>query len=240
MNFDVIAVGPHPDDIEIGCGGTLINLVDAGYKVGMVDLTEAMLSTRGDRESRFDESNDALKIIGAAKRFQMGFFEGSLASNPGNIYELVALVRRTRPYVVLAPYWDDRHPDHVDASRLVQTACFWSGVSRYGDSQTPHRPHRLVYYFIHREGPVSFVVDISADFDRKLQAVRAYHSQFLAHPGQREMTYISRPEFLERIINRARYYGSLIGAEYGEPFFVREMNRVTDLVSWVGGQGVVG
>ncbi len=240
MNFDILAIGPHPDDVELGCAGTLINLVDSGYKVGIVDLTEAMLSTRGDQLSRFEESNSAFRIIGATERFQMDFYEGSLLSDRYNINRLVSLIRKTKPHIVLAPYWDDRHPDHIDASRLIQTACFWSGVSRFGDDQSPHRPHRIIYYFLHWVGPVSIIVDISASFDRKLQAIRAYYSQFLVHPGEREMTYISRPEFLEKIINRASYYGSQIGSEYGEPFFVRENIRVENLMSWAGVQGIVG
>lgn len=240
MAVDILAVGAHPDDVELGCGGTLINMVDSGYRVGIADLTEALLATRGDIDTRIKETQTALEIIGAVERVQLGFFEGSILSNPDNIHQLVNLIRRTQPHLLLAPYWEDRHPDHVDASKLVQTAAFWSGVSRYGDRQPPHRPHRIVFYFIHREGPISFVMDISATFDRKLKAIRSYHSQFHPQPGNEKMTYISRPEFLEKLISRARYYGSLIGAEYGEPFHVREMNRVEDLMAWAGGQGVVG
>lgn len=240
MNLDILAVGSHPDDIELGCAGTLINLVNRDYKVGLVDLTDAHLSTRGEHLTRSEESQAALGIVGGETRFQMGFSEGSLAPNQQNTYRLVSLIRRTKPYIIIAPYWKDRHPDHEDASRLVKSACFWSGVSKFGIGHPPHRPHRLIYYFLHWEGPVSFVVDISSSFDSKLKAIRSYHSQFYVHPGERGMTYISRPEFLEKLINRARYYGSLIGAEYGEPFYVDEMNRVDDLVSWVCSQGVVG
>lgn len=240
MNFDVIAVSPHPDDAEIACSGTLIQLVDQGYRVGLVDLTEALLATRGDPLTRSDEAQNATEIMGIQKRFRLGLKEGALEPVTENLYKLVRLIRETRPYVILAPYAEDRHPDHSASSRLVQAACFWSGVTRYGDNQAPHRPHRLINYFLHWEGPVSFIVDISSTFDRKLKAIRSFHSQFLAHPGDRALTYISRPEFLEKIINRARYYGSKIGAEYGEPFYTHETNRVEDIVSWANTQGIVG
>ncbi len=240
MAFDVLAIGAHPDDVEIGCGGALANLVDAGYRVGIVDLTEALLSSRGNLETRQHEAKDAMGIIGAKERFQMGFHEGSIRSGPGNVEKLVSLIRRTRPLIIFAPYSEDRHPDHMDASDLVHRAVFWAGVAKYGDSQSPHRPHRTLHYHIHWEGPVSLVVDISAGFDRKLKAIRAYRSQFLAQPGSGRMTYISRPEFLEKLISRARYYGALIGAEYGEPFYLHEMIRIEDSVKWAGEQGVVG
>ncbi|MFH0765497.1 MAG: bacillithiol biosynthesis deacetylase BshB1 [Calditrichota bacterium] len=240
MTFDVLAIGPHPDDLELGCGGTLVGLVDRGYRVAMADLTEALLSTRGDALSRIQEAETARAIIGAPRRFQVGLAESALQSDRDSLERLVNLIRQTQPHILFCPYWDDRHPDHRDASMLIQTACFWSGVSKFGSDLPPHRPHRTIYYFLHREGPPSFIVDISATFDRKLKAIRAYHSQFLSSPGEREMTYISRPEFLEKIINRARYYGSLIGAEYGESFYVRESIRVEDIMTWAGTQGVVG
>lgn len=240
MNFDVLAFGAHPDDVEIGCSGTLINLTDQGYKIGIADLTDARLSTRGDQVSRGEEAGNASEILGLSKRFRLGFSEGSISTGKNNLYRLVSLIRHTKPHIVFAPYWEDRHPDHIDASRLVHSAVFWSGVTRYGDMQPPHRPHRLIYYFLHTIGEVSFVVDITSVFDRKLKAVRAYKSQFLPQPGDTQLTFISRPEFLDNLISRARNYGSQIGVEYGEPFYVREMNRVDDIVSWSEGQGVVG
>jgi len=240
MNFDVLAISPHPDDVELACSGTLIYLIDHGYRVGLVELTTAMLATGGDHLTRSQEAEAATKVMGIHKRFQLNMKEGSLLPDTANLYKLTGLIRQTRPYLIMSPYKEDRHPDHSDTSKLVQAACFWSGVSKFGDTQPPHRPHRLIQYFLHWEGPVSFVVDISSTFDRKLKAIRSYHSQFLAHPADRSLTYISRPEFLEKIINRARYYGSLIGAEYGEPFYVHEMNRVENLMAWADTQGVVG
>ena len=215
MALDVLAFGSHPDDVELGCGGALINLVDRDYKVGIVDLTEALLSTHGNQETRRREARDGCEIIGAEERIQMGFFEGSLDNKSAYLYKLVSVIRRYRPLLVFAPWKEDRHPDHGDTSKIIHEAVFWAGVAKYGDNQSPHRPHRVINYFIHWEGPVSLVVDISGCFDRKLKAIRAYRSQFLPQPGSGRMTYISRPEFLEKLISRARYYGSKIGAEYG-------------------------
>jgi len=240
MNLDVLAIGAHADDVEISCGGTVALLVDQGYQVGIADLTQALLATRGDPLTRDDEATDASKILGVHKRFQVGLKEGSLQATTENMYEIVTLIRSTKPHLILAPYWEDRHPDHSDTSRLVQAACFWSGIARYGDSQPPHRPHRTLYYYMHWDGPVSIVVDISSTFDRKLQSIRCYRSQFQSYPGDRSATFISRPEFLENIINRARNYGSMIGTEYGEGFHVRETNRVEDLMTWANTQGMVG
>lgn len=240
MNYDVLAFSPHPDDVELGCSGTIINLADEGYKVGMVDMTNALLATGGDPLTRCEEAKAAQEIMGVTKRIQLDFKEGNLLTDHANLYRLVSVIRETRPHLVFAPYFEDRHPDHAASARLIKDACFWAGVSKFGDNQSPHRPHRLIYYFLHWEGPVSFVSDISSSFDRKLKAIRAYYSQFVALPGDRSLTYISRPEFLEKIINRARYLGSLIGSEYGEAFYVRETTRIENIMNWSNEQGIVG
>lgn len=240
MNSDVIAFSPHPDDVELGCGGTVIQLIDQGYRVGLVEVTSAKLSTAGDPLIRDKEAQNSHKVMGINDRIQMNMSEGALGPTNKNVYKIVKLIREKRPYIVLAPYPEDRHPDHSDVGKLIQAACFWSGVSKFGDNLPPHRPHRIINYFLHWEGPVSFIVDITSSFDRKLSAIRSYHSQFLTLPGDRAMTYISRPEFLEKIINRASYYGSRIGAEYGEPFFVKEITRIDNLMTWAEMQGIIG
>jgi len=142
--------------------------------------------------------------------------------------------------LILAPIFEDRHPDHGDASTLVQKAYFWAGTAKFGDDQAPYRPHRVAFYFCHREGPYSMVVDVSDTFEVKLDSVRAYRSQFSLDAGETANTYISRPEFLDRIINRGRYYGMQIGVAYGEPLYAREMHRIPDLMKWTEDQGDVG
>ena len=240
QSLDVLAVGPHPDDAELGCGGTLAQLAGRGYRVAILDLTEAALSTQGSLPTRQAEAAAAARILGNLPRHQLGLWETAILSSPDALPKLVKFIRRHRPYLVLAPYGEERHPDHNDASELVRRACFWAGVAKYGGRQPPFRPHRLVYYYLHRVADVSLVVDISAGFERKLKAIRAYRSQFSPPPDGSGATFISRPEFLESIIARARYYGSLIGAEYGEPFHIRELNRVEDIVAWAKRQGGVG
>ncbi len=240
MTCDVLAIGAHPDDIELGVGGTLALLARQGYNCALLDLTRAGLSTRGDVVTRAKEASAAAALLGAKGRINLDLNEGSLLTDPKGLYKLVSAIRELRPKLILAPYFEDRHPDHGDASELVQKAYFWAGASKYGDDQPPHRPGRVAYYFCHREGPCSMVVDVSETFETKLASVRAYGSQFDTLSGETPNTYISRPEFMERVKNRARYYGMQIGAAYGEPLFVRETQRIIDLMKWTSEQGDVG
>lgn len=240
MTCNVLAVGAHPDDIELGVGGSLALLVRQGYRVVLLDLTRAALSTRGDVITREKEASDAAEILGAGDRINLELHEGSLLADPNGLQRLVSVIRKLRPELILAPHFEDRHPDHGDASILVQKAYFWAGAAKFGDDNPPFRPRRVASYFCHREAAYSMVVDVSETFDVKLASVRAYRSQFSTAADETPNTYISRPEFLDRIINRAKYYGMQIGAEYGEPLFVREPHRVSDLMNWVAGQGDVG
>jgi len=240
MTCDVLAVGAHPDDIELGVGGTLALLAKQGYNHVLVDLTRAGLSTRGDIVTREVEAGEAARVLGAKERRNLELFEGSLLTDPNGLYRLVSAIREFRPRLILAPYFEDRHPDHGDASTLVQKAYFWAGAEKFGDDQPPFRPERVAYYFCHREGPFSLVVDVSETFETKLESVKAYHSQFSLQPGESPNTYISRPEFFDRVINRALYFGTQIGVKYGEPLYVRETHRVSDLMKWTEEQGDVG
>jgi len=237
---DVLAIGAHPDDVELTVGAAVALLARQGYRVAIADLTRARLSTRGDEATRAAEAAEAAKILGVADRINLDLSEGSLLDDREPLHRLVSLIRETRPGLILAPYWEDRHPDHSDASRLIQRAYFWAGVSKFGDDQPPHRPKRVAYYFSHWETTPSFVVDVSETFELKMQSARAYRSQFELPPGEEANTFISRPDFLQRIVARAEYFGSRIGARYGEPFLVREMNRVEDVVRWAAEQGEVG
>lgn len=240
MTCDVLAIGAHPDDIELGVGGTLSLLSRQGYKIILLDLTRAGLSTRGDVITRQQEASEAARLLGAEGRLNLDLYEGSLLTDPNGLYKLVSKIRELRPKLILAPNFEDRHPDHGDASTLVQKAYFWSGATKFGDDLPPHRPDRVAYYFCHREGPYSMVVDVSKTFETKLASVRAYKTQFSTLSGETPDTYISRPEFMDRVINRAKYYGMQIGAAYGEPLFVREAHRIADLMKWNSDQGDVG
>lgn len=240
MTCDVLAVGAHPDDVELGIGGTLAKLAMQGYSVILLDLTRARLSTRGDIVTREQEAAKAAEILGAKGRINLDLMEGSLLTDPNGLQKLVSTIRNLRPKLVLAPYFEDRHPDHGDASTLVQKAYFWAGVTKFGDDQPPFRPHRVAYYFCHREGPCSMVVDVSETFETKLASVRAYRSQFNLEEGETANTFLSRPEFIDRVVSRSKNYGMQIGVAYGEPLFVREMNSVPDLMKWTKDQGDVG
>lgn len=240
MTYNVLAIGPHPDDVEIGAGGTIALLSAQGYKTAIVDLTRGLLSTRGSDVIRTQEAEDAKRILGTNGRIQMNFFEGSLLTNDWYLYDLVSLIRKTTPEIVLAPYWDDRHPDHGDSSKLITSACFWAGVKKFGSDLPTHRPKRILYYFLHREGPVSLIVNISDVFNKKMQAIKAFKSQFGALTEGEQATFISKPEFMQRIEARALNFGVQIGATYGEGFHCKDVNSVVDLMQWVKIQGVTG
>lgn len=240
MHHEVLAIGAHPDDLELGIGGTIALLVEQGHSVAMLDLTRARLSTRGTPENRAVEAENAARVLGVKTRLNLDVDEGSIDSNPNNIQKLVSVIRQVSPLLILAPYWEDRHPDHAASSRLVHDAVFWSGVVKYGDQHPPTRPSRVAYYFAHWESTPTFVVDVSTTFERKMTAGREYHSQFDLAPGEEPPTYISRPDFFDRVRARGAYWGSRIGVQYGEAFLVREMTRVSDILEWTSNQGVVG
>lgn len=239
LALDVLAIGAHPDDVEMGCGGTLIKLAEAGYAVGAADLTAAALSTRGNPELRRHETDAATALLGLKARFQLNLPESALMTTAGALERLVGLIRRTHPLLLLAPYPERRHPDHRDASELARRAAFWAGVKRFGDDQAPHRPRRIVYYHLHAVENVALVVDISSVFDRKMQAVLAYQSQF-GESDDAPHTFVTRPGFVANLEARARYWGKMVGAEFGEPMWVPETPRVEDLVKWTSEQGVTG
>ncbi len=238
-NVHLIAIGAHSDDAELGCGGTLVSLVRKDYRCLIVDITAAALSTRGDIETRRIESIKAAEILGV-KRINLNAQESVIYPNFDNLLKLVGIIRKYKPQLVLTHYWEDRHPDHIATSRLTQDAVFWAGIGKFGDNQSPHRPRRLGYYFARYEVVPTIIVDISDVFEIKMEAVRAYRSQFFLNPDEVPNTFISRPEFLERINNRARWWGDKIAARYGEAFLFREITRVEDIIKWNSEQGDLG
>jgi bacillithiol biosynthesis deacetylase BshB1 len=218
MNVDILAFSPHPDDAEVGCGGSLILAVDGGLKVAIADLSAGEMSTQGSPEQRQREKEEAADRLGLCARLSVGLPDSQIGTDPAHRLPLIQLIRETRPRVVLAPYERDRHPDHEAASKLVKEACFLAGVSKVGTG-LPHRPERIYYYMIHRPFSPSLVVDISSVWDRKMAAVAAYQSQFQSD-GSEFQTAISQPEFLRFIEARAIVFGAMIGAAYGEAFYL--------------------
>ena len=214
--LDILAFAPHPDDVELGCGGSLIAASDKGWRVAVADLTAGELSSRGTLEQRERETRRATELLGLTARYSLGLPDGGIGTHPDHRMPIIDVVRQTRPRIVLAPYWEDRHPDHYRSSGLVREACFFAGVGKIGDGE-PYRPPLLYYYLLHTPFSPSFILDVSAVWERRMAAVRAYESQFMAGQ-QTATTALSRPGFLRALEARAVWFGWMIGANYGEPF----------------------
>lgn len=233
LHLDVLAFAPHPDDAELYCGGTLLLHGRAGRRAGIVDLTRGELSTRGDLATRAAETAEATRILGLTCRENLGFPDGDIANTPDHRLAVVRTLRRRRPAVVLLPWHRDRHPDHEHASVIVREALFASGLRRIetidddGRMQEAFRPARAYYYMLAEDFTPAFTVDISAVFDDKLAAIRAYRTQFhTGEPTEGPQTYISTPDFLESLIARSRRLGFHIGATHGEGFIPLQMMKI--------------
>ena len=218
MDLDVLAFSPHPDDAELGCGGNLILAAGRGLRVAIADLSAGEMSSRGTPEQRQSEKEEAADRLGLCARFFAGLPDSDIGTDPAHRLPIIQLIRETRPRVVLAPYERDRHPDHAAASKLVNDACFLAGVSKIGVGR-PHRPEWIYQYMIHHPFAPSLVVDISSVWDRKIAALTAYQSQFQPD-GSGFQTAISRPDFLRFIEAQAIVFGAMIGAAYGEAFYL--------------------
>ena len=237
MELDLLAFGPHPDDVELFCSGTLIKLGLKGYETGIVCLTRGELGTRGSPEIRVSEFEEAAGILGLAFHQILDMPDGDITPDRASKLEIIRIIRACRPKIVLAPYWEDRHPDHYHTSRLVQEASLLAGLKKIATEQDAYRPRRVIYYPCWFEFEPSFVVDVSECQEVKMKAIQAYRSQFHHQEKEsygQEETLISRPEFLENIVIRAKRYGSSIGAAYGEAFLVREPLRVDDPIAFFG------
>lgn len=215
---DILAFAPHPDDAELGCGGSLILAASQGLRVAVADLSAGEKSSRGTLADRDREKQQAAQLLGLSARFCLGLPDTDIGADPAHRTPLIELIRALRPRLVLAPYWDDRHPDHAAAGQLVRQACFLAGVGRVALGQ-PHRPEWLYFYMLHQPFEPSFVVDVSAVWERKMAAVRAYASQFQAARAE-ATTALSRPDFRRFLEARAIYFGAMIGAAYGEAFYL--------------------
>ncbi len=234
MQTDVLAFGPHPDDVELFCGGLLLKLKKQGYRTAIVDMTCGESGTRGTAETRAAEAEAAALILGTERRLNLEIPDGAISEDREQMIKVVEIIRRLRPGIVLAPYGEDRHPDHVHASRLVSEAVFFSGVAKWHPGTEPWRPEQVIYYFMHHvaERP-SLIVDISTEMEDKLKAVRAHKSQFYDPDSGEPETYISSPAFLESVKTRAAYFGFKIGVEYGEPFFVKSPLRIDNIMTLI-------
>jgi len=232
MKLDVLAIGSHPDDVELGCGGTLALLSRQGLKVGILHLTRGEAGTRGTVEERRAEAAEAARILDAADVEFMDCGDGRLRTGEKEEDDLIELLRRWRPDLVLGPAPADRHPDHGRAHRLVKDCCYYAGLARRGAGE-PHRPAAVFSFMQHDPFEPSFIVDVSSTWEVKLEALAAYGSQ-LHQPGKMRAeprTKVASPEFRQAVEGRARHFGLLAGAAFGEPFWSRLPLAVADPMS---------
>ncbi len=224
MKLDVLAIGAHPDDIELACGGTVARMVKSGHHVGIVDLTRGELGTRGSREIREQEAADAARVLGIDVRINLDIPDGNVEITRDNVVKLISVIRMYKPDLLLIPHWLERHPDHEHAHTLAKEAWYYSGLVKIetraeGAIQEPHRPKKYDHFMQKYDFAPSFIVDISDSIDVRMEAVRCFRSQFFDPNSKERETLLSRPDFLEFIETRLRYFGSVIGTRYGEPFF---------------------
>ena len=233
LTLDVMAIAAHPDDVELSAGGTLIKLAEMGYRTGILDLTRGEAGTRGSPEVRAEEARQAAEILGCAVRENLDLGDAHVWVNEESRTKLVRVLRQWRPRVVLTQHWEDPHPDHAHAAQLVREAAHVSGLAKY-DSEAGRerfRPDGVAYFLFSRRFVPSFIVDISAQFRRKWEGIRCHASQFYNPQSAEGHSRVSSEQFLHEMDARDRYFGALIGVEYGEAFYVREALNVADPVS---------
>jgi bacillithiol biosynthesis deacetylase BshB1 len=230
MNLDLLAIAAHCDDVEQTCGGTLIRMAEQGYRTGVLDLTAGDMGTRGTPEQRLAESQVAASHLLVRWRGNLHLPDARLENNIAARMTLAVKIRELRPRAVIVPYWQARHPDHYRAGELAYEACFLAGLKKLDPYSEPHRPHKILYSSLYANVTPSFVVDISAQFERRMTALLSYRSQYGAAEQGSDL-FPQEQEIRERLGAIARFYGNLIGVKYGEPFVVKETMRVDDVVS---------
>ena len=228
---DVLAFSPHPDDADLGCGGTLAALAPRGLSFGIVDLTRGEMATRGTPEIRQREAAEAAQILGARFRETLDLGDGGLRTDRAAELRVVEAVRRARPCVVLAPLPTDRHPDHARAGRLVPEAAWYAGLAKLETGLAPHRPDQVVFYAAYVFAPPTFLVDVSASFATKIAALRAYRSQFYDENSSESETYVSSKGFFDGIEARSRALGRIANVEYAEGFIANVPPTLADPVA---------
>ena len=235
MKLDILALGAHPDDVELGCGGTIAKEIANGKKVGIIDLTQGELGTRGTAETRFTEASDAAKILGVAVRENLGFADGFFVNDKTHQLEVIKMIRKYQPEIILCNALDDRHIDHGKGSKLVSDACFLSGLIKIetkdeqGVLQAPWRPKQVYHYIQWKNLEPDFVVDISNVIDIKTEAVLAYKTQFYDPDSKAPVTPISSKNFTDSVTYRAQDLGRLVGVAYAEGFNVERLPAVGSL-----------
>ncbi len=236
MKLDVLAIAAHPDDIELSSAGTVATLVASGKSVGILDLTEGELGTRGTRETRRQEAANAAQILGLSMRTNLHLPDGNIEVSTKNVHTLIRIIRAYQPNLLLIPHWQERHPDHVHAHHLAKEAWFYSGLEKIttrfnGKKQSPFRPYRYFHFMQKYEFQPSFIVDVSNTYHKKKEALSAFQSQFHNPDSKERETMLTSKHFLESIYARDRHFGSLINVEYGEAFYSIEPIGVHSIFS---------
>ena len=229
---DLLAIAAHRDDVELTCAGTLIKARRAGYRTAVVDLTAGETGTLGDTETRAREAERAAEVMGVALRVNAELPDAGIFNTHESRRRVVELIRQMRPRTVIVPFPAGRHPDHRIASELCRDACYLAGLAKYDAPGEAHRPDKVLYAQAYREDPVkpTFVVDVSAEFDTKMEAIRCYSSQFDGATAAGEL-FPTGQDLYQLIRVQNAHYGSLIRCTYGEPFFTHETVRIDDVVT---------
>lgn len=222
MSLDLLVFGPHPDDLEIGLGGTIARHVAAGSSVGLCDMTAGEMGSNGTVEQRIAESEAARKVLGAVWRENLRLPDRQITSSPDHLITVATFIRRHRPRVVAAPYWSDRHPDHVAASALVTEAVFNAGLRKYWAEGEAWKAEWICYYFINDSDKPSFVVDVSEYYEKKRQALDCHVTQFQPPGSGTAATRLNTPVFRQLIESRDAQFGALAGVPWAEGFIVRD------------------
>ncbi len=236
MPLDILAIAAHRDDVEQTCGGTLLKMAEAGHRTGILDLTQGEMGTRGTAEEREQEAAAAAKILRVAHREALDIPDGRVENTWENRLKVARVLREQQPRVVILPYWQGRHPDHYTASTLGYEACFLAGLAKLAfavpgwinDPLPPHRPFKIIYATLYYDIRPSFVVDITDQFEKRIESLMAYKSQFSDQDAGKDI-FPAKEEIRSRIEAMARYYGMLAGVTYAEPFLQKEVGLVEDL-----------
>jgi bacillithiol biosynthesis deacetylase BshB1 len=242
QSLDILALAAHRDDVEQTCGGTLLKAAQRGQRTGILDLTQGEMGTRGTAEERAREASDAAAILGSQWRRALDIPDGRVENTWENRLKVAAVIRETRPRVLILPYWKGRHPDHYTASILGYEACFLAGLAKLAigphassaSSQSqplaPHRPFKIVYATLYYDIRPTFVVDISEQFEAKFGSILAYKSQFSNQDAGKDL-FPAHEEIRARVDAMARFYGMLGGVTHAEPFLQKEVGLVDDLLA---------
>lgn len=238
MKLDLLAIGVHPDDVELSCAGTLLMEMNQGKKAGIIDLTRGELGTRGTAETRKQEADAAAKILGIHVRENLGMRDGFFKNDEEHQLLIIQKIRQYQPEIILCNALSDRHPDHGRSAKLISDSCFLSGLRKISTSldskeQDAWKPKYVFHYIQDRYAEPDFIYDISAVFEQKMESVKAYSTQFNSNGDSEPQTYISTPAYFETLISRHKLFGKRIGVEYGEGFITEKRLGVSSFDAFI-------